>query len=321
MSDESRFSLAERAQSDSRAVERQISALAGRQRGVVARRQLLALGLSDKVVGRRVAGGRLIPLHAGVYALAHRALPSGWREQAAVLAGGPDAVLSHRSAAVWLGMLGAWNGPVHVTIPRSTDRARHGVVLHRCPALLPRDVVTAHGLRCTSPARTLLDLAATEPRLLSRALREAEVRRLDVGAVHLLLAEHPRRRGARALREALTAFHPGTADARSPLEHDLLDLLQGSGLPPAQANAMVCGFVVDLLWPRHRVVVECDGREAHDTASAFEEDRRRDAALQLAGHLVLRVTRRRVRREPGAVLREIAAALALRRPAGGRPDG
>jgi very-short-patch-repair endonuclease len=69
---------------------------------------------------------------------------------------------------------------------------------------------------------------------------------------------------------------------------------------------------VDQLWPEQRVVVEADGRETHDTASAFERDRRRDVALQLAGFLVLRFTRRRLREEPGAVLREVAAALALR---------
>jgi len=314
MAHESRFSPAERAQSDSRAVEREISALAGRQRGVVSRHQLLVLGLSGKAIGRRVAAGRLIPLHAGVYAVGHRALAPGWREHAAVLACGPDAALAHRSAGVWLGMLGRWSGPVHVVIPRSTDRGRDGIVVHRCPGLSPRNVLVQDGLRCTSPARTLVDLAATEPRLLGRALREAEVRRLDVGDVHRLLADHPRRRGARALRAALAAFAPGTADARSPLEHDLLDLLQASRLPPAQANAVVCGFTVDLLWPEHRVVVECDGRGTHDTASAFEEDRRRDVALQLAGHLVLRFTSRRIREEPDAALREIAAALALRAP-------
>ncbi len=69
---------------------------------------------------------------------------------------------------------------------------------------------------------------------------------------------------------------------------------------------------MDLLWPEHRVVVESDGRETHDTASAFEEDRRRDIALQLAGSLVLRFTRRRIRHEPHAVLDKLAAALAQR---------
>jgi len=289
--------------------------LAGRQRGVISRAQLRELGLDRRAIDRHLEAGRLVGLHPGVYAFGHRALPRGWRQTVALLASGEDAALSNRSAGAWLGMLGWWNGPVHVTIPRGTGRSPgRGIVVHRCPGLSPRDVMVQDGLRCTSPARTLVDLAATEPRLLGRALREAEVRRLDVGDVHRLLAEHPRRRGARALREALAAFAPGAADARSPLEHDLLDLIQRSRLPPAQANVVVCGCTVDLLWPEHRVVVECDGRGTHDTASAFEEDRRRDVALQLAGHLVLRFTSRRIREEPDAALREIAAALALRAP-------
>ena len=271
--------------------------------------------MDRRAIDRHLGAGRLVALHPAVYAFGHRALPRGWRQTAALLASGEDAALSNRSAGAWLAMLGWWDGSVHVTIPRGTGRGRRdGILVHRCPGLSPQDVVVHDGLRCTSPARTLVDMAATEPRLLPRALREAEVRRLDVGDVHRLLGEHPRRRGARALREALAAFAPGAADLRSPLEHDLLDLLQGARLPPAQANVVVCGFSVDLLWPDHRVVVECDGRGTHDTASAFEEDRRRDVALQLAGHLVLRFTPRRIRGEPDAVLGEIAAALDLRAP-------
>jgi hypothetical protein len=312
MSHEGRLSLAHRAESDPRVVDRAIAALAGRQRGIVSRRQLLALGLSDQAIGRRKASDRLMSVHAGVYAVGHRALPWGWREVAAVLACGEDAALSHRSAGVWLGLLGAWSGPVHVTIPRSSDRARDGIVVHRCRSLLPRDVAVHDGLRCTTPARTLVDLSATAPRLLPRALREAEVQHLDVGNVRVLLAEQPRRRGARALRAALAAFDPGTADARSPLEHDALDLIRGAGLPPMQANVLVCGHLVDLLWPREKVVVELDGRRTHDTPSAFEEDRRRDIALQLAATWCCGSPRAGCARSRVRVVGELAAALAAR---------
>ena len=275
---------------------------------------MLALGMDRRAVDRHLAAGEVLAVHAGAYAFGHRALPRGWRQTAAALSAGEDAVLSHRSAGAWLGLLGWWDGHVHVTIPRQTGRgpSSDGIVVHRCRTLLPRDVAVHDGLRCTTPARTLVDLAATAPRLLPRALREAEVQRLDVGTVHVLLAEHPRRRGARALRAALAAFDPGTADARSPLEHDALDLIRRAGLPPAQANVLVCGHLVDLLWPREKVVVELDGRRTHATPSAFEEDRRRDIALQLAGYLVLRLTARRLREEARAVVGELSAALAAR---------
>ncbi len=292
-----------------------IAELAGAQRGVVARRQLLERGMDRRAVDRRLAAGQLVPLHRGVYAVGHRALPLGWRAWAAVLAAGDDAVLAHRSAGVWWGMLGGWSGAVHVMLPRQTGRSpasgrREGLVVHRVPGLLESDVTVHEGLRCTTPARTLADIAASAPRLLGRALREAEVLRLDVGPIQDLLEDEPRRRGARALRTALGTMAVGGADARSPLEHDVLDLLERSGLPPAQANVMVAGHLVDLLWPGQRIVAEVDGRAVHDTAAAFEADRRRDNDLQLAGYLVLRFTHRRMRDDAAGVVAEVRAALA-----------
>lgn len=69
------------------------------QHGVLTRTQLLKLGISAKGVKHRVATGRLHPLAAGVYAVGRPGLTPHGRWMAAVLACGPDAVLSHRSAA------------------------------------------------------------------------------------------------------------------------------------------------------------------------------------------------------------------------------
>jgi hypothetical protein len=79
--------------------DRAIAELASRQHGVVARRQLLALGLGPDVIGYRLERCRLHPIHRGVYAVGHDKLTREARWMAAVLAGGPGAVLSHRSAA------------------------------------------------------------------------------------------------------------------------------------------------------------------------------------------------------------------------------
>lgn len=81
-----------------------IAALADRQWGVVARRQLLAIGLGTDAIGRMLRSRRLRRLHHGVYAVGHRALrPEGYR-LAAVLACGEGAVLSHSAAAAHLGL-------------------------------------------------------------------------------------------------------------------------------------------------------------------------------------------------------------------------
>jgi hypothetical protein len=86
--------------------------LAGEQHGVVARRQLRALGLSLDAIDHRVASGRLHPLHRGVYAVGHRALTLRGRFRAAVLACGETAVLSHFAAAVFCDAQTATAGPI-----------------------------------------------------------------------------------------------------------------------------------------------------------------------------------------------------------------
>jgi len=301
---------------DSRRVEVELEALASRQRGVVGRRQLLELGFTGRQIDRRIEARRLVRLHRGVYAVGHRALPFGARQLAALLAAGPEAALADRSAGAWLGMLGSWSGAVAVVVPTQDGRRIPGIALRRCATLDPRDVGVHDGLRCTSPARTLVDLAAVAPRLLPRALMEAERRRLDVGRVLHLLAEEPGRRGAGALLAALAAFDPRTAETRSVLEVRFLELVRRARLPPPLVNVVVdAGRLhpeVDFLWAAERVAVEVDGRRWHDVVATAEADRARDNALALSGHLVLRFTWRRLQADPDGVLRELGAALRSR---------
>ncbi len=303
---------------DSRRIDREVSELASRQRGVVARAQLRALGLSTQQIDRRVAARRLVPLHRGVYAVGHRALAFGAWEQAALLAAGPAAALSHRSAAVWWRMLGRWGGKVEVVVPTQSGRRVPGIAVHRCASLRPQDVTTADGLACTTPARTLMDLAATAPALLPRALTEAERLHLDVAGVLHRLATEPGRRGAGALAAALAAFDPRKAEARTVLELRFLEVVRAARLPAPQVNVVVdAGRLrpeVDFLWPAERVAVEVDGREFHDIVATAEADRARDNALALAGHLVLRFTWRRLEADRAGVVREVAAALRSRAP-------
>src|SRR4051812_25632030 len=147
-----------------------VAALAGRQHGVVARRQLAALGLRSAAIDRRVAAGRLHPIHRGVYAVGHTVLALRGRWMAAVLAAGPEAVLSHRAAAaLWAIRPGTW---IEVTAPHAPRR--RGIVGHR-GTVAPDERTVRDGIPVTTVARTLLDLAAIlEPRLLERAMDEAE---------------------------------------------------------------------------------------------------------------------------------------------------
>src|SRR5215218_6305723 len=162
-------------------VDAVIAELAGRQRGVVSREQLLAAGVGAGAIARRVSGHRLHRLHRGVYAVGHNALVPLARETAALLAcgGGTNAAISHRSAAWLWRLLAQEPDAVEVTVARDAPRTRPGLRVHTSAALAAADVQHAFALRLTTPARTLQDLAEEAPdRELERACDEAILQRL-----------------------------------------------------------------------------------------------------------------------------------------------
>jgi very-short-patch-repair endonuclease len=230
---------------------------------------------------------------------------------AAVLASGPSALLSHRSAAALWDLLPTSKTLVDVTAVRSDTAGRTGIAIHRVKQLHPHDCALRDGIPVTSIARTLLDLATVAlPRQLERAVEQAELLgRFDLGAVDALIARSPGRPGLALLREVLKAYRE-PALTRSELERRFLELCRRAKLPPPAINSFIAGFEVDAAWPSRRMVVELDGHEFHRTRAAFERDRARDAALQVAGYRVLRITYRRLQREPEAVIVQLRALLA-----------
>jgi very-short-patch-repair endonuclease len=282
-----------------------IARLAVRQRGLVTRPQLLELGVPASAIGRQVAASRLHPVLPGVYLVGHPVAPPLASELAALLACGPGAVLSHRSAAALWRLAPPAERPVDVTVVHRRGPAR-GIRLHRSAVLRPAEVRVREGLRVTSPARTLVDLAATDTASFGRAFDEAIVARLLTRADVDLALSVPRR-GTRALRAALDA---GPAPTRSAAERRLLDIVAKAGLPRPQTNVRLGRHEVDALWAAERLVVEVDGYAAHTTRRAFEADRLRDADLQAGGHRVLRITWRQLTDRPHAVAARLAVALA-----------
>jgi very-short-patch-repair endonuclease len=228
---------------------------------------------------------------------------------AAALALGPGAVLSHRAgAAHW--EIAPWSGIPEVTTARKAP-SREGISVHH--ARLPADEITTHrGIPITTVPRTLFDIASAVPeRLLERAINEAEVRRLwDELSLDRLLLRYPRHPGNRAVRAALRKRRQGATVTRSELEEQFLRLVDGAGLPRPEVNVLIEGFEVDALWRRPRVVVELDGRSTHDTATAFERDRRRDRALQVADWRTIRITARQMADDPPALVADLERLLA-----------
>ena len=284
-----------------------IARLASTQNGNVTTAQLRAAGLSFKAIERRQQRGSLIRRHQRVYAVGH--VPESWlsRAHAAWLAYGEHSALSHTTCAGALEVLPEPDGPIHVT--RATYGAAHeGTVLHQ--ADLGGDTWEGNGLVLTSPARLMLDLAATQPfRVLERAYNEAQVlnllapvqlqRRVDTWAG---------RRGVAALRELLTN-HGVT---RSMLEDAFKALLREAGLPAPRFNQWVDGVFVDAAWLEQRVVVELDSRTYHGTDARFDTDRSKSNDLQLRGWLTLRFTYGHLTKRRLWVVASLSQALSRR---------
>jgi len=288
-----------------------VAALAARQYGVVARRQLLRLGLSSQQIERLIRAGALHPIHRGVYAVGHPRLTREGRWMAAVLAGGPTAVLSHQSAGIHWAVLRP--SPLMPQITTATrGRARPGISVHY--SQLRRDEVTAHnGIPVTTVARTLLDLAAVLDRhRLERALAEAEHRRYaDSPSLAELIERHRGRRGLATLRAVLSSGHARRGRTRSPLEDRFLRFVDGHGLERPDLNAPLSlgeGFVE----------VDCPLAAAARRARA-RRARLASATAEMGGGPASRPATPGRRMEAGAG--HVRAARRRSRRARGRPPG
>ncbi len=181
-------------------------ARADRQWGVVSRAQLLAIGVAASAVDFWVRSRRLQVVHRGVYAVGHARLRVEGRRLAAVLACGPGAVLSHRSAAAHWGLLSTQQQPIDVTARRGRRNAP-GIRAHSSHSLDAQDTTRHEGIPTTTVSRTLLDIAASSRASdLERALAQAEILRLhDHRAITDVLARFNGHRGRGALAGAITA--------------------------------------------------------------------------------------------------------------------
>jgi hypothetical protein len=250
-----------------------ISHLAGRQWGHVTRAQLHDLGIAAATIDGWVASGRLIIVHPGVYAVGYRREDPVARACAAVLACGPDAVLSHDSAlALW--QLRRWGRSLEVTLT-SGDRRPRGLTVHRSRTLLRGEITREYGIPVTRPARALADMRRrlTEPQFV-RLTNNARLKRI------LTDDEAERLSGNR--RNA----------TRSGLEDDFQRWIERHHLPQPQINAKPGSREVDAVWPAQRVIVEVDDYATHGDATAFAADRARDFDhLTELDHVTVRLIR------------------------------
>jgi very-short-patch-repair endonuclease len=301
--------------------EQRLVELATRQHGVVSLAQFRLLGLTESTVRSRVTAGSLHRIHDGVFALGRPDLPRHGRWMAAVLACGEGALLSHRSAAALQELLAVGGGPIDVTVPNRSARSRPGIRTHRPVALDRPDRAVVEGIPCTSVPRTLLGLAAVVPLgVLETACNRAELLNvLDMAAMGELLERSRGHPGTRALRSVLR-IDLGEGVPRTELERRFLALCRRAALPSPSVNAWISlageEMQFDFVWHRERVVVDVDGWDTHRTRRAFQEDRRRDRLLRLAGWEPLRFTWQDVGEQGAQVKAEVGSLLAERRLVG-----
>jgi predicted transcriptional regulator of viral defense system len=307
-----------------------IAEMAARQHGVVTVAQLLAVGLTTKMIEWRVAVGHLHRLHHGVHAVGHVSVTREGRWLAAVFACGEGAVLSHRSAAALWSVRETASALIEVSSPTSAGRSRNGIRVHSGAALHSADTTTRRGIPCTSLSRTILDCAALlHPEALDYMVHRAQSKDLyDPAEMDALLRRSRGRRGVARLRLVLGVLdETGDAQANAGAERVFLRLCRRFHLPIPSVSAWVplpiaaAGLEVDFTWPAHMLAVEVDSRRHHMTDRAFQRDRERDRALTAAGWRVLRFTWRDLTEAPAQVAAELRAHLAhpLRRRAAEYP--
>ncbi len=281
---------------------------AARQFGRVSRRQLTELGVPDTTIDSWLTSGYLYRVLPHVYAVGHRAESIEADLAAAVLYAGPDAMLSHATAAWWVGLEHSRPYMIHVSTPRRC-RSVPGVRVHDRRAV---GRTQHNGLPVTEFTQTMVDYASGAS--LSRvrlALARADFDgQLNLPAIESALGR--RHKGSAKLRQALRSHQPMLADARSQLEIELFEECESTGLPLPELNAEVAGWTVDLLWRQQQIAVELDGPRNHRSTAQTRRDRRKDFELRAHDLLVIRYSDEQVNHARRQILDELLRVVAAR---------
>jgi very-short-patch-repair endonuclease len=298
-----------------RAAERECLELAERQHGLASRAQLLAHGMSPDQIHRRVSSGAWTRVRSGVYRLGPVAESYLQRLAAAVLWFGEDAVLSHESAAM-LWRLPGFAEEVEVSVGSRSHWKASGMRVHAAPDLLSADIVWRSGLKLTSAARTLFDLAERcSDDELAVAMDDALHRGLvTLGQLKRVWVRLGRRGRAGSVRfsRVLEERTPHAASGESPPETILRRMIQRAGLPaPTPQHVVWLGksYRIDLAYPKERVAVEVQSEKFHGGRFAVRNDSVRFRRLVRDGWTVLPVTPTEIEEGAGELLEALADEL------------
>lgn len=307
-----RWTFAPGARDNARHLDRLLTTLADLQHGTLARVQLLALGVTQRQIQRRVRSGHLHRISPGVYAVGRRRLTPEGDRMAAFLAAGSGARLSGWSGATQRLLLPQAGSRVDLAIPSERRVRLPGIVVTRT-RLIPSEVSIANGIPTHTVARLLLDLARRRDDLeaLEWAWRQAIYNKtLALDAVQVVLGDHDGEPGTAALRALCDRRATLMGTLRNRFELRMLSIIREAGLPEPLCNEpYVVGPGItlrpDFRVPSLNLVLESDGRAGHDDVEFVLTDDERDRLYRRRGNTVLRYGWWEAKRERGRVLNEL----------------
>jgi len=298
-------------------LEERLAAAAARRHGVLSEEELQCLGVSANAAYKRAAAGRLHLVFPSAFAVVPKPLLTQhglWR--AALIAGGPNAWLSHTSAAALTDIREDESRIVHITMLRGTSalRSRSDLVVHRVRALHPHDTTHRNGLRTLSWTRALVDLSEMQVSLTPVFVNLEQRGMLEAAPIAAAMERANGRRGVKRLTDELRAYDPVLVGEYSPLPALAMKLLEQAGLPlPDREVNFLDGYSGDLVYTELGIVIELDGFGPHGTRKAMRHDRRRDRRTLLNDMWPLRFTSADLRDDPEGFVADVASAIAKRR--------
>jgi len=291
--------------------ERELAQLAAGRAGTFHRSEATARGLSDRQIQDRLAAGMWAQVLPRVYRSAGTPITPEMMRFAALQWAGKGTALAAMSAAMMWELDRVVEEKPEVVVPQKRSPRSDLVVVHRDPNLNEADITEINGLRCTTMARTISDLAARlDAEVLEMAIESARrTHGTEIAALRHGMRSGTGHPGSAKLREILDALD-GSIACESVLEVKVARLLRAARMPEPvkQYRVRIFGrlYRLDFAWPRLRVALECDGRAFHE----FQRDRTRWRHLGASGWKVLPVTWRDATQGWDAVLSELTAALA-----------
>jgi Protein of unknown function (DUF559) len=288
-----------------------LAEIAHSQLGLVTIADIENVGISQSAWSRRVTKALWIPVFPRVYRSAHIQTSPHQRALAALLCAGPKAVLSHQTAA-WIHGLDGFvsSNDIHITMPnRRRPTAPTGLVVHVSKRLEPKDRVMVRPLMVTSPARTIIDLAAFAPEYHLENAVDSAVRDRKT-SIDTIASRHGtcRGRGSVKLDSVIGELPAGGVHNR--LERDYLKLSRLAGLPDPESQAVIRNggeFVarLDFYYAELRLAIEVSGHRTHSTRNDRAADAKRHRRLSAQGIHWIEFTSDEVFKHPHAVVREL----------------